>query len=507
MIHLKVFISSVQKELRQERIAVSSFLATDDFLQECTAPRIFEDYPQPLHPNPKGYLDLLRTCQIYLLIVGSEYGTDAGNGLSATHEEYRLAQELRLPTLVCIKGSRATLREPKVDEFLKEIESDNHTYSRFTDEAQLLKAVGERLHEHIKTTFATVPRQAQVEQSRMTLQSASPFERELVDGLTFDDMDVDIAHDMMAAAEEIDRNRLKPEDIPRLLLSRGYLWRDGQLLKPTIAGALLLARRPAVVLPQSRIQLDAFSGTSRNADVVDSGILEGPLPRLIEQAVAFVRRNTPKPLVIKGLKRLQTETYPAEALREAVVNAVAHRDYSDAGAKISIEVYADRLLVSSPGDPPGGQLPKRLESGAARSRSRNPLIVQGLSWLELMDERGSGIPRMKRLLEQTGHPKPTYRIEHDSLVLEFQTAERSAEECTLGHQPASSGTPERTAREAILAEVKASGSISTKICVQRLGIPSATAKRQIAELVTTGLLEKEGAARSTIYRFVGPNVN
>ena len=82
MIHLKVFISSVQKELRQERIAVGSYLATDDFLRECTVPRIYEDYPQPLRPNPKGYLDLLRTCQIYLLIVGSEYGPDAGDGIS-----------------------------------------------------------------------------------------------------------------------------------------------------------------------------------------------------------------------------------------------------------------------------------------------------------------------------------------------------------------------------------------------------------------------------------------
>ena len=64
MIQLKIFISSVQKELRRERIAVGGFLATDDFLRDCTAPRIFEDYPQPLHPNPKGYLwrdgDVLR---------------------------------------------------------------------------------------------------------------------------------------------------------------------------------------------------------------------------------------------------------------------------------------------------------------------------------------------------------------------------------------------------------------------------------------------------------------
>ena len=100
MIRLKVFISSVQKEMRSERIAIGAFLSTDDFLRECKVPRIFEEYPQPLFPNPKAYLDLLRQCQIYLLLVGSQYGIDAGDGLSATHEEYRLAQELKLPTLI-----------------------------------------------------------------------------------------------------------------------------------------------------------------------------------------------------------------------------------------------------------------------------------------------------------------------------------------------------------------------------------------------------------------------
>ena len=86
MIRLKVFISSVQKEMRAERIAIGAFLSTDDFLRECTVPRIFEEYPQPLFPNLKAYLDLLRQCQIYLLLVGSQYGIDAGAGLSATHE-------------------------------------------------------------------------------------------------------------------------------------------------------------------------------------------------------------------------------------------------------------------------------------------------------------------------------------------------------------------------------------------------------------------------------------
>lgn len=507
MIRLKVFISSVQKEMQQERGAVGRFLTTDDFLRDCTSPRLFEKYPQPLRPNPdgKGYLDLLRTCQVYLLIIGSQYGGDAGDGLSATHEEYRLAQELNLPTLVCIKGPRNAKREKKSQTFIKEVEGDNYTYSRFMDDEELLKVVGERLRQHIRDEYDTVPLKAQVEQSKRTRQAASPFEQGQVKSLSYDDLDEDLARDMIAAAEETDKERFKKAEVPRLLLSRGYLWQDGSVSRPTIAGALLLAERPGVSLPQARIQLDAFSGTERNEDAIDSTILDGPLPRLIEQSLAFIRRNTPKPMVVKGLKRQNVEAYPTEAVREALVNAVAHRDYADAGAKTAIELYSDRLLVISPGDPPGGQTVAKIASGNAQSRSRNPLVVQGMTWLDFMDERGSGIARMTRVMEQAGHPKPSFRSEDDSLVLELRPAEAGNANQTSQRPPGD--LPDGTdldPREKILAEVKTSGSITTRVCVQRLGIPSSTAKRHLSELVDEKILKREGTGRGTRYRPAGP---
>jgi len=505
MIRLKVFISSVQKELRSERIAVASLLSIDEFLRECTVPRIFEDYPQPLRPNPKAYLDLLRQCQIYLLLIGREYGADAGAGLSATHEEYRLAQELKLPTLVCVKGKNRD-RVENAKEFFQEIRNAKHIYSRFQTEEKLLEAVSKRLREHIETTFAVEPRRAQLEQSKLNRQSASPFERMPLESLIYEDLDSDLTLEMMASAEDRDKDKVDPSDLPRLLLSRSYLWKDGDVLRPTVAGALLLARKPSNVLPQARVQMDTFPGTSRNADAIDSDILDAPLPHMIEKAVAFVRRNTAKPMLVKGLKRQKTETYPAEVLREVLVNAVAHRDYNESGAKISLEVFTDRLIVSSPGHPPGRQSIERLASGKARSRSRNPLVVQGLSWLELMDERGSGILRMTRLLEQAGHPRPVFRIDHDCLVVELRPPGAGKEERSEDRKEISAirEKHEMQPREAILAEVSASGRISTKVCVQRLGIPSASAKRIFKELVKEGILTMEGAGRSTYYRLTEP---
>jgi ATP-dependent DNA helicase RecG len=130
-IRLKVFISSVQKEMRTERAAVGGLLATDPFLSSTTVPRLFEEYPAPLRPNKRGYLDLLRTCNVYLLIIGREYGHALEDGLSATEQEYQLAQELHLPTLVCVKGDHAFEREEKATALLQRIKSDSYTYSRF----------------------------------------------------------------------------------------------------------------------------------------------------------------------------------------------------------------------------------------------------------------------------------------------------------------------------------------------------------------------------------------
>ncbi len=505
MIRLKVFISSVQKELRSERIATGSFLSTEDFLRDCTAPRIFEDYPSPLRPNPKAYLHLLRRCQLYLLILGEKYGSDAGDGLSATHEEYRLAQELQMPTLVCVKGKDAD-REKKARQFFEEIKNHGHTYSRFDDGESLLEAIGKRLREHIEQTFSIEPRRAQLEQADRNRRSAAPFEKEPLHLLSYDQLDTGLALEMMASAEDQDQDQIDPGELDRLLLSRSYLWKDGDTLRPTTAGALLLARNPGVVLPQARVQMDAFPGIDRHRDALDSEILSLPLPQVIESAVAFIRRNSAKPLIVKGLKRVNTETYPQEVLREVVVNAVAHRDYGDAGAKIGIELFADRLLVSSPGHPPGGQSLERLARGQARSRARNPLLVQGLSWFELMDERGSGIPRMVRLLEQFGHPKPIFSIDHDCLVVELRPSATDKKASPKKRSGASAVGEEHQLppREAVLAEVRAVGTISTKVCVQRLGMASATAKRLLAGLVEEGTLTKVGAGRSTHYRLTEP---
>lgn len=506
MLRLKVFVSSVQKELRAERQAVGSLLATDEFLSSCTAPRIFEEYPAPLQPNPKAYLALLRTCHICLLIVWREYGEISDDNLSAMHQEYRLSRELKLPTLVCVKGPRTEKREDRTQAFLVEIEADHHTYSRFRNIEELLVTVRRRLKEHIRSTYDTGPTPGQDEDALQDRRVASDFERRPVAALSVDDLNIDLSRQMMAEAEETDPARWSDQDVIRLLLSRGYLWWDGpaSTYRPTIAGALLLAKRPAraAELTQARIQLEAYAGDTKEGEPLDAPFVDACLPEAVEQAVAFIRRNSARPLVVKGLKRQHAERFPAEALREAIINAVAHRDYAEAGAKVGVEVFASRVRISSPGLPPGGQSVETLASGQAPSRARNPLVIQGLTWLGFMDERGSGIRRMKRIMELAGHSQPLFTVEHGGVTVELEATAAEGPSPVTGEGAAAStngGLPADNVA-AILAIVDEVGHVTTASCVQKLGISRDTAWRTLSRMVEEGVLNQTGSGRGTRYR-------
>jgi hypothetical protein len=128
---------------------------------------------------------------------------------------------------------------------------------------------------------------------------ASDFERRPIAGLSVDDLNLDLARQMTAEAEETDAARWSGEDVIRLLLSRGYLWWDGPAgtPRPTIAGALLFAKRlaRATELTQARLQFEACAGDTKEGEPLDAPLVDACLPEAVEHAVAFVRRNTARP--------------------------------------------------------------------------------------------------------------------------------------------------------------------------------------------------------------------
>ena len=137
---LHVFVSSVQKELEDERLIVQNLLCTDSFLSVHCGPVLYEFEPASPDKAAEGCLKTLERCQVSLLIVGLQYGTRIGE-LSITHTEYRCSKEKKIPTLAFIKGDRKAVREEGTDRLLKELDADGLKYKRFGNVIELQKEV------------------------------------------------------------------------------------------------------------------------------------------------------------------------------------------------------------------------------------------------------------------------------------------------------------------------------------------------------------------------------
>lgn len=171
----------------------------------------------------------------------------------------------------------------------------------------------------------------------------------------------------------------------------------------TVGGLLLFGGSPRRFLPQAGIDAVAFPGKEKGLATIERTSLRGPLlpltgpagvveNGLVEDAVHFVRRNTPVTAGLEdGIRRKERPAYPAEVLREIVVNALVHRDYLLSGSDIELAVYNDRLEITSPGRLPNGVTPERMRYGVRASR--NQLLVDVMRDYGYLERLGMGISR------------------------------------------------------------------------------------------------------------------
>lgn len=402
-----IFISSVQKELEDERVIIQNLLNTDLFLSAHCTPVLYEFEPASPDKNVEGCLKTLDACQVYLLIVGSDYGRLISN-LSITHLEYRHAKERRLPLLIFIKGDRSVNRDAGIGHLLEEIDGDGFKYKRFGNVIELQKEVRAALVKLLTERFGIIPSSDEDEIAQQTIEATSRFESQLTTRVRWTDLDHDVARQMIATAEGRDPPTLSAPDLLAAASLRGLVWLDPQNGEhyATAAGVVLLAKDPSTVFPQCRILADAYRSTEPDGDPRDHEDIRAPMPVVIDRAIAFIDRNTRHPMKIVGLNRIRLDEYPVEALRESLVNAVAHRQYEDAGRKIMLEVFFDRVVISSPGLPPAPITLASLRTGKYRPCSRNPVIAQCLSYFHRIEERGSGFRRMREQMLNHGLDQP-----------------------------------------------------------------------------------------------------
>lgn len=205
------------------------------------------------------------------------------------------------------------------------------------------------------------------------------------------------------------------------LLRNLKLMKNGEL---TLAGVVLFGRRPQALLPFAKVTAVRFQGTEMGERFLDRKDIEGTLEQQISGAEAFLKVHLLVPGEIQGFRRHDEPEIPPFVLREAVVNAIAHRDYTIRG-QARLFVFDDRVEIVNPGRLPNTVTLDNIRLGI--HVERNPVIVTFLTKLGLMSQIGTGIPRMIRLMREHDLLPPDFQIVDDQFRVTLHRPPKEAD--------------------------------------------------------------------------------
>jgi ATP-dependent DNA helicase RecG len=260
-------------------------------------------------------------------------------------------------------------------------------------------------HNNRNTYFirvGTQSREPNPEELGRLFQQRGSFRAELrpVSGATLADLDRRRLRDYFGRIRQQEVPPDEDEEAWRTLLVNTEIMTDEGV---TVGGILLFGQTPNRFLPHAGIDAVAFPGTEKDYAARERAPLRGPMTPLfsaagelvenglVEQALDFVRRNTPVTAVLDNGRRIEKPAYPPEALREGIVNALIHRDYLLSSTDIELAVYSNRLEIVSPGRLPNGITPERMRAGTRAAR--NQLLKDVMRDYRYLEHMGMGIPR------------------------------------------------------------------------------------------------------------------
>ena len=255
------------------------------------------------------------------------------------------------------------------------------------------------------------------------------------------------------------------------------------------AGILFFAKTPRYFLMQAEVSCIRFSGVER-VDIIDRLNFTGDIIENIDQAIKFVQRNTRTRYEIKAIERKEIPEYPLEAVREAIINAVMHRDYFQTGASVSVDIFDDRLEISNPGG-----LPKGLDKNnfGKKGVRRNPLIADLLYRVRYVEKAGTGINRIKKSLKEAGLPAP--KIEFNGFFTITFFPPEPINEPLNGPltEPLNGPLTE------IINLIKTGQKVNRKLIISKLGLSRTTATRYLLKLKKLGLIDFIGSDKAGYY--------
>ena len=281
------------------------------------------------------------------------------------------------------------------------------------------------------------------------------------------------ALDFRAASESFEgRRKLTRRDLETLRLVTEHQGRK----VPTVGGMLLFGRDRERHFPDAWIQAGRFGGRDKGR-IVDRAELRSHPVRAIEEAVAFVAKHALHGAEIGAVRRRESWNLPPVAVREAVINAVAHADYAQRGAPIRVSIFDDRLEVENPGLLPFGLTLEDLPRGV--SKLRNRVIGRVFHALGLVEQWGSGVQRMTGACREMGLGPPQF----EEIAVRFRV--------TLFTERVGRPALDET-DQAIVEALEGDARRLTSEIAKAIGLTPRATRTRLARLVASGLLRELG---------------
>lgn len=387
----RIFVSSVQKEFANVRKLLKRYVSKNPAYRRLFDTFVFEeDVVAKDRRADEVYLDELRKCDVYLGLVGNDYGFEDGEGVSPTEREFDEATRLGLPRLVFVLDRDASSRHPKERAFLSKI-SAALVRAKCADESVLLLEIYSSLDGLLLDEDA---------------YRLLPFEATPCDGATLKDISRTKIREFIVTAK-MKRGLPLPQNIPvdRFLDHFHLLSPDGVPLNSAI---LLFGRDPQARFLTSQVKCVQWPTPERVKPIKDHRIVTGTLFEMADSALAFVLDKLEKWIGTRatGVGASVPTGYdiPREVVLEAIVNGIAHRDYTS-NASVQVELFPDKLLVMSPGKPHPSVDIARLDKPHS-SNPVNPLIADALYQSGHIERLGTGLEDLFKTCRKAGLPKP-----------------------------------------------------------------------------------------------------
>lgn len=475
----RLFISGVQKELKEERQEVKKFIRGDALLSEYFDVFLFEDSPARSKSSERAYLEEVGKSDIYIGLLGIKYGSTGKDKVSPTEAEFREAKKKHKVILIYIKGENGEKdkeREEGIQKLIKEIKDPKagYSYRRFKDTAELKRLVYESLIEFLKAEG---------------IVGRGAFDERICQEAVFADIDEDKVKWFLRVAREERKFPLGPDASAKDVLTHLNLLRNDKL---TNASVLLFGKNPHRFFLQAEVKCVQLPGTEVCKPFPSYKVYDGNLFEQVDKAVAFVL-DIIKQAVIQQEHTPQFKRpfeIPVFAIQEAIVNAVAHRNYNVTSG-VQVMVFTDRVEVWN-----SGSLPPELSIEDLRkphtSFPANPLLANALYLANYIQRAGSGTLEMIKQCKAQGMPEPEFVLIRN---VEFRTI--LARDIYTENLLSKLGLNERQIKA--VSFVKERGQITNKEYVKLTSVGSRQALTDLKGLVDKKVLSAVGKGRSARY--------